>query len=235
MILHRRHIWFLLICLLPALAFTPACSSRGNKNSVTNTNDTDTLGDDDLLGGGGSTSTPSSTVPNINTNTGNLFQTDLDDDERPSGSEWTNYGQPSQQQQSCLANGFNTYGQEFDEDYYGARNNASYTNQYQSQNACVSPGQSGAQGYMPREDLLNMGVGTYANMNYCLELVLSYQPTAQTAEIAHRAGAMALTRCYMRISQQLAQSANWGQPQQQVFGTQNQNLRVLLLLLATDR
>lgn len=80
-----------------------------------------------------------------------------------------------------------------------------------------------------------MGIGTYGNMSYCLDLVLSYRPTANDAALAHRAGAMALTRCYMGIVSQLQQSVSWGQPQQQVFVTQNQNLRVLLLLLATDR
>lgn len=226
----RQHHNFriLVLSFLPLLYFFTACSTR---NSAVEDGTTVTS-----LGGTGLGSSKYQ-APQVNTslttatNT-NLFNTALTANERTNNSQWVNYGNVTPQQQSCYVNGFQT------SIWAPAQQTSSNSSAsgWSQTSQCLAPSQTGVSQWISPEQFYDLGVTTYANMNDCLDRILAVAPQDNSqAEAAHRLGAMALTRCYMALANQLSQSAPWLPEQSQVFQNQNENLRWLLNLIAGYR
>lgn len=229
---HLRRLRLITLCFVPALVFSTACSTRTSSPVIDSS--TSNFGGSNF-GMGSMVPTNKQTTSSLSSaqNT-NLFNTSLNSNELPNGSQWRTYGGVTSQQQSCYANGFN-------ESFWGSQDNvyqssASNTNSSGWTSSCLSSNQTGVNQLLSREAFYDLGINTYSNMNYCLEVVLAAAPqNGQNAEAAHRVGAMALTRCYMALASELSGALPWMDTQQQVYQSQNENLRVLLFLLSGER
>lgn len=199
---HLRTSKFFLAILL-SFAFA-ACTRTTNKNVPANPDDTSlgggSFGDDENVNFGGTNGGSSTSGGNM----GNLFNQDLDENER-TGNQQLSGNSLSANSQQCLASGSQS-SIFYDDEYQGTGlNNAG---------SCLAANSQPVNA----EQFYSTGENTLNGMEECLVYAMMVAPqTEQQAEQAHRMGRKVMFRCYAELASGMRNAIPWSNEQNGVY------------------
>ncbi len=209
-LLRRRRIWRSLVplSLFTCALFFSACT-RTSTASIPDRSGTESTGTNTF---GGSSNAGGGTTSNMS----NLFNNDLDDQEKK-GNAQAKSNSLTSNAQTCLVNGFNSSQSYYDDEYQGTGlNNAG---------GCLSSKSEP----VDAQNFYSSGLQALGGMETCLQMAMTLAPQSdQDAQAANQLGEIVMFRCFRNLAGGMQNAIPWSNEQNQVYGNYIQNMNGMI-------